>query len=146
MFDDLVARWLGVLVQQTRGSDYHARSAIATLQRVGFEESFLQGMQLPILFHALDRRDLLPTDSLDRRHTGTHHDAFDEHATRAALRFAASIFRSGQVQMIAQNVEQRRLRIDVNAQFLPVHIQLSYFGHNALSLAVLATDYTDDTD
>src|ERR1044071_1277829 len=102
-------------------------------------------MQLAVRFQAFDRRDLLAVDATDGRDARAHWLALDEHRARAAFRFAAAVLCSGQVQLIAQDVEQRRLRIDVNAQLLSVHVQSRHIWHSANSLALLAMDDTDDT-
>ena len=99
-------------------------------ERQGFQESLLQRMQFVVFLQTLDRGDLLAANSPDRRHARTHYLPIDEYCARAAARFSATVFRSGQVEVISQNVEQRRLRIDINAQLLSVHVQTRYVCHS----------------
>src|SRR5689334_14452457 len=57
----------------------------------------------------------------------------------AALRDAAAIFRAGKLELIAQHPEERRVRIDVDADFLAVHRKR---GHRGLRLSIQAARST----
>src|SRR6476659_10499257 len=57
----------------------------------------------------------------DRNETAVYNFAVNENRTGAALAFAATFLRSGQVQLLAQYVEQARHRMRVKPFRFPVH-------------------------
>ena len=79
---------------------------------------------------ALDRRDLIALVQSGERETRKLAPAVDVNRACAALAVIASFFRSGQMQMLAQTIEERRARIDVKIVFLAVNGQR--YGNCAL--------------
>ena len=53
----------------------------------------------------------LPATADDARHARAHRRAVDQNRARAALAFAAAIFRAGEFQFVAQHPEQHARRV-----------------------------------
>src|SRR5438874_12665806 len=87
-------------------------------------------MQPPILLQALNRRDLLLSNFADIRVAGANGNAIQKHSAGAALAFAAAIFCSGEVQVIAQDAEQTSGTIRIDLDFFPIYLKFRYACHN----------------
>jgi hypothetical protein len=62
----------------------------------------------------------------------------DEHTARAALRLAAAEFGAVQLEIVAQNVEQRRIGPDPNGVSRTVNPQCEYGRHGAIVCTLTA--------
>src|SRR5258706_13784111 len=110
---DLRLARLGILGEQRlRGHD-HAVAAEAALARLLLDERRLQPARLLRRAQALERGDALAGEIRDRRHARARLAAFDQHRAGAALPQAAAELRAVPLQAVAQDVEQRRLGLDV---------------------------------
>ena len=69
-------------------------------------------MELLALRQALDGRDLAPLDEGGERQAGFHALAVHQHRAGAALAEAAAFLRAGEMQVLAQGIEQRGARIE----------------------------------
>src|SRR5690606_37388963 len=100
------------LEQVGRGHD-HAGRAVAALQAVLLPEAFLDRVQLAVLGHALDRRDL-STISLDRQ-DGARLDRLAVQMDRAgaALAGVAANVRAGKPKVLAQEMNEQRPGLDI---------------------------------
>ncbi len=67
-----------------------------------------------------------PSCMAAKNETGIHPPAIDVHRARAALAVIAPFFRSGEMQMLAQAIEQSGARIDPQVVFLAVHTQCDW--------------------
>ena len=114
MLDDFLARGIGVLAQEPDRRHDHAAGAIAALHGARVEEGLLERMQLAVLFEALDGGDLAGGDGLERRHTGTDRCAVDQDGAGAATAFAAAVFRAGQAEIVAEEIEQGAIFLGVD--------------------------------
>ena len=108
--------------QRHRRHDLPGR-AIAALVGIAFHERRLHRMQFLRLTDALDRRDLIALVQGGEGETRKLAPAIDVHRARAALAVIASLLRTGQMQMLAQAIEQRRARIDPQIVFLAVNTE-----------------------
>ena len=86
--------------------------AIAALEGVALDEGGLQRMELLALGEALDGRDLASLHKGGEREARFHALAVHQHRAGAALAEAAALLRAGQMQVLAQGIEQRGARIE----------------------------------
>jgi hypothetical protein len=77
------------------------------------DERVLQRMQVVASCEALDGRHLRPFDAHREQQARVRPPPVDEDRARAALAVVAALLRAGQRQVLAQCVEQRRARVDV---------------------------------
>src|SRR5437016_856888 len=120
---DLLPR-AGVALGDTGGAGHDLpRRAITALERIALDERRLERMEFVALRETLDRRDLAAFDERGERQAGLH--ALAVHADRAgaALPEAAALLRARQMQMLAQRIEQRRARIELQSVLAAVHAQ-----------------------
>ena len=111
----------GVLAQEPDRRHDHAAGAIAALHGARIEERLLHRMQLAVLFEALDGGDLAAADGLECRHARTNRCAVHKDRAGAAAPFAASVFRTGQAEIVAENFEQRAIFLgDSNSMGRPL--------------------------
>src|SRR5262245_40069516 len=100
-----------IAVQQGFGGDQQARRAEAALQGRVLQEFPLQRMEIMAARHALDRLDGAAF-GLDRKHQArADQAAVDGHAAGAAITRAASLLAAGQMQLVAQHIQQGELRL-----------------------------------
>src|SRR5207237_6479567 len=97
--------------------------AEAALARLLLDERALQGMELLDGAETLDGRDA----PLDRRRNGcdarAHVLAVDQHRARATLREPAAELRPVQLEVVAEDIEQRRVCVDRDRPPLTVDAQ-----------------------
>jgi hypothetical protein len=87
------------------------------------KECLLNGMQAVALREAFNSSDLLlGGDIPDSRNAGSARLAIDQDGTGTALAFAAAIFASCQIEMVAQDDEQDGVGIHVGDIDAPVDV------------------------
>lgn len=119
---------LRIALEQVGRRNDHAAGAIAALRGLLDDEGLLQWMQLVEGAEPLQQRgDLIRTEVRDRHHAGAHGRAVDEHRAGAALRTAATEFRAIELEIAAQHVEQRRIRLGLDRTGRPIDRQAD--GH-----------------
>ncbi len=103
---DLLVAHEGVGADGAGRRHHHARDAIAALAGAGLVEGLLENAHLAgpgQVLHRLDGRAL----HLGGRHEARlHQHAVDEHRARAALARPAAFLGAGQVQVVAQEIQQ----------------------------------------
>jgi hypothetical protein len=100
-----------IAVEQRLGGDQQARRTEAALQRRMLQEFSLQRMQVLPARHALDGLDRAAL-RLHRKHQArADQAAVDGHAAGAAVARAASLLAAGEMELVAQRIEQRELRL-----------------------------------
>src|SRR5215475_6669007 len=52
---NLIARWIGISIDDLARRDNHSRRAVSALQTVMFPKTFLDRMQIPVCCQSLDR-------------------------------------------------------------------------------------------
>src|SRR3954467_3491275 len=87
------------------GHDLPGR-AIAALESIPLDESGLQSVELVALRQPLDRRNLAPFDKGSERQARFHALAIHRNRAGAALAQATAFLRAGELQVLAQGVEQ----------------------------------------
>ncbi len=110
---DLLLRSDRVVVEQRLRPHHHAGDAVAALRRLLVEKGLLHRARLAAGAEALDRRDRAAVERGDRRQAGEHRLAVDDDGAGAALAEAAAELGAVQLEIVAQHVEQRRRRIDI---------------------------------
>jgi hypothetical protein len=125
--------WARLAVEQRFGGDEDAGRAVAALRRTAIREFLLQRMQPPVLDEALDRQDVAPIAFGREREAREHGIAVEQHRACAALAQLAAVFRPGELQILAQDLEQRLVGVDEYVDALAVHGhgQSEFVGHLA---------------
>src|SRR4030095_4296862 len=113
--NDLLTGRLSVLVEQSHARQDHSGSTIAALHSVSFQKRVLHWMQTAVFLQTLDCRYLAISNATALGYTGTGLLSIDQHGACATLRFTATVLRTCEVQVIAENAQQTRLRIDIDS-------------------------------
>jgi hypothetical protein len=87
-------------------TEYHSGSAVPALHRVLLDEGFLNRMQSTVRSEAFDSCDLLALRGLQGRDARASGSVIEQHRTGAALAFAAAVLSSGEIQFVAENVQE----------------------------------------
>src|SRR5215472_2004484 len=125
---DIGIAGVGLLLEQRdRGHDL-ARLAVAALRHVMFDPGPLHRMGA-VGREPFDGQDLGAVDIADLDLAGPGRRTVEMHRAGAALGDAAAIFGAGEPQLVTQDPEQRRLRLDIQLMALAVHRD---GGHAAL--------------
>src|ERR1700730_19384 len=104
--------------QRRRGHD-EAGLAVTALGHLLLDPRLLHRVQ-PALPQPFDGHHVLAGDVARRHRARAHRHAVDMHRAGAALRHAAAEFRSDDVEVLAQDPEQRLLRLDIDLASLAV--------------------------
>ncbi|MEH2542350.1 hypothetical protein V1278_004628 [Bradyrhizobium sp. AZCC 1577] len=86
--------------------------AEAALQTVALDERSLERMKLAIRFKALDRLDLSPLMHRSQRQAGDDTPAVEKDGASTAGALIAPFLRAGEIERLAQHIEQRAPGID----------------------------------
>src|SRR6185369_7619706 len=112
--------------EERRGLHDHAVDAVAALRRLLLDERLLHQRGLLRRPQPL-QRDHLPRAQLrDRQHARAYGLAVDQHGAGAALRQAAPELRAVQSEVVAQDVEERRVGFDIDLVGLAVDVQCGH--------------------
>src|SRR5262249_52699624 len=109
--------------QGDAGTDLSWR-AIAALKGIVIDECLLQRVEMAVLCQALDRGDARAV-----LHHGQHQArydaaAVDQDSTGTTLAVITTLLGTGQVEMLAQDIEQRRSRVEAKRMLRPVHREI----------------------
>ena len=126
---DFRFRRISVAREQRHDRHDDAVDAISTLGSLLVDECLLHGVQLVATSQTLDGRDVVPRRRPERRIAGLHRVAIEKHGARAAVAFATTESRSFELEIVAQNVQERRLRRCRHRAIPAIHAQLEAFGH-----------------
>ena len=99
--------------QQVSRGDDHAWNAEAALNGAGFDERLLHRIELSVSAQSFDRDDILAIAFDGEHETSVDRTAVQQHRAGAALAFGAAFFRAGQIQLVAQRLEQRVMRLHI---------------------------------
>ena len=131
---DLGLARLLVAVEQRFGQHDHAGDAVAALRRLLLNESGLQRVRPLDGAEAFERGDLQLPERADCRDAGAHRGAVDEHHAGAALAKPAAELGGIEAKIIAQHIEQRRVRLGQHAVHRAVHPEAE--SHDSASCAI----------
>ena len=132
---NVAVRGLWILVEERRGGHDDARQAEPALRRLLVDERLLQRMRSVRSAEAFERRDLSAVQGAYRRDAGANRTLPDDHRARPALTQAASELWPAKRQIVAEHIQQRRRRIDVDHVSRAVHRQ-GKLAHGALPLEI----------
>src|SRR5215468_7308889 len=127
---DLQVARPGIAIEQRLGRHDHAVAAEAALTRLLLDEGALERMQLVHGAQALDSRDAARRRR-HRRDARTDRLAVHQHGAGATLGETAAELRAVELQVVSEDVEERRVRLDRDRPGLTVHPQCEA-GHDAL--------------
>src|SRR6185295_13580247 len=103
-----------ISLQQRCSAHEDAGDAIAALQRLFGDEGALQRVRPLARSQSLDGGDILVRDRPQRRIAGRYRAIADDDIAGATLTTAAAEMRPGDVELSAQNIQQRPIGIGVN--------------------------------
>src|ERR1043165_7179513 len=104
---DLVVGTRVSLAQQRRAGAELPRGAVAALEAVVADEGGLQGVESVVAGKTFDGDDLLPAAVHDgEREAGVVAPAVDQHGAGAARALVATLLGSGEVEVLAQGIEE----------------------------------------
>src|SRR6476661_10545916 len=110
---DLRLCWRRVLLQVAGGRHQHAQRAVPAVESVVPVERILQRLQGPVRpGQRFDRRDLATVRLGGEERAGLHRLAVEVHRTRAAGRRVAPDVGSGESQLLSEEVDEERARLD----------------------------------
>src|SRR6267378_4322996 len=109
---DLALARAGIAVEQRLGGHDHAVAAIAALAGLLLDEGALQRVELVDRAQSLERGDGSLRSGRHRHRAGARGLAVDQHGARAALGEPAAELRAVQLQVVAQDVKERRVGRD----------------------------------
>src|SRR6266478_4465280 len=133
---DLGLRRVGRPLEQGLGGHEEPWSADAALERGALQELLLQRMERLAGGHALDGLDLVAGYLAAQDQAGADQPAVQHDAARPAIAGRAAFLAPGQVEGVAQHVEQRVLRLAEELDRVAVHRRLDVvLGHQLLLLA-----------
>lgn len=92
------------------------------------DKSALHRMKLITLCQAFDGRYFVSLVHDRETEATVDPPAIDEHGAGAALSVVAAFFRASKLQMLAQQIEQRRARIDLQGVRCPINLEMK-IGH-----------------
>src|ERR671930_2438621 len=111
--DLLLGQPVAVRAQELDAGHDHPRRAEAALEGVALPERLLERMQLAALRQALDRRDLAAV-RLDGQHgAGLHGVPVEVDRAGSAHRRVAADLRAGQPDVVAEEIDEQRPRLDL---------------------------------
>src|SRR5216110_522739 len=109
---DLALARAGIAVEQRLGGHDHAVAAVAALAGLLLDESALQRVELLDRAQSLERGDGSLRRGRDGHRAGAHGFAVDQHGAGPALGETATELRAVQLQVVAQDVQERRVGRD----------------------------------
>ena len=110
----------------------HARGAIAALQAVIVAERGLHRVQFVAFGNAFDGGDIGAVGLTDQHGAGFDRAAVDMDDTGTALAGVTADMGAGQIQMIAQQMDQQRSVLEFGRNCLAIHLELD--GRHVLLL------------
>ena len=123
---------LGVFLQQRLRPHHHSGNAVAALRRLLFHEGALDRRGRIDRAQTFKRRHLLALKQKQRRDAGQHRLAVDDHGAGAALAEPAAEFGGVELDVVAEDVKQRRVGIRFDLVIVTIDLQC----HHGLSRCI----------
>src|ERR1700746_1841103 len=98
---DLRLAGIGIFLKERDAADNHSRRAVGTLKRASIKKCLLHGMKQAALFEAFNGDDGFPGGVVDGELARTPRRAIQKYGAGTALPFAATVFRSGEAELLA---------------------------------------------
>lgn len=112
-----------MLIENSLGGEDHATQAKAALRRLLLDECLLNRVRTIDSSKPFERRDLGAADGAHRRHARTDRSATRNYRACPALSKAAAELGAAQAQIVAENIQKRGRRIDIDGVALTVDRQ-----------------------
>jgi hypothetical protein len=123
-----------ISVQQSLGREQDPRDAIAALGGSEIREAFLQGMRPAGSRHAFDRDDLFMLRLNAEHQAGKHRLAINQYGASAALSKLATMLRTREAEVFAQDLQQSFVNLGGHLLGLPIDAKSQeYFAELALN-------------
>ena len=127
--DDFSRVRAGIVLEQRDAAHDHSGRAVSALKGSGIDESLLHRMELAVALEAFDRYDGFCCCGADRNLAGASWAAANQNGAGAALAFAATVLGAGEAELVAQNLEQRRFRVEPDIVSPAVDFELELRRH-----------------
>src|SRR4029434_2001604 len=122
-FFDLVVGRLGGLIEQSLGTHDHAVDTVTALHRLLVDEGLLELVHLLGVAQTFERSDGFILRAADLSDAGTDGITVHDDGAGAALRHAATVLWSVELEIVAQNIEQRGFRVRIDDPTLAIHLE-----------------------
>ena len=123
---NLIGARIGIPLQERLGRDEQARRAVAALRRPEVGEGLLQRVQAPVITEALDGHDVAGVAFEREEQAGQRRRPIHQHRAGAAFAELAAVLRARQIQILAQDLEQRLVGIERDLPRFTVDAQGNY--------------------
>ena len=135
---DVVAPRVGIAAQLSRNRHHHSRSAKSALESIVGDKRGLHGMKILSSAEAFDGNDVVAAGISRQHHAGGYRPAVEMHRAGATSAAVAYHFGTGELQMIAEDFEQRNSRLNDCISNLAIDAQFDRngFGANAFADAL----------
>src|ERR1051326_9107737 len=110
---DFIERAFGIAFHQRRTAHHHSRRAKSALHGVMLDKGSLNRMKLFPVSQTFDCRDLLAASVESESHATRRHFAVEPDRAGRACASIASDFRTGESQILPEDLNQRRRGIHV---------------------------------
>jgi hypothetical protein len=128
-----VGRLRNPLEQRNRPDD-HPRNAVAALRGLLVDERLLHRMQAPVARESLGRHDPATDERIDARGAGRGRHAVHQDRAGEALLEPAAVFCGSQAEIVAQHLQERRIRLHRDERSPSVDVKLDLVRHVVPSL------------
>src|SRR5439155_11656803 len=110
---DVRFRRLRRVGEEVRRAEQHPRRAVAALEAVLVRERSLERRQLPVRGEAFDGDDLRPVGLDGEEHAALHRASVHQDRAGAAVAGVAADVGAGQVEVVANEVDEQLARLDL---------------------------------
>src|SRR5215212_9134764 len=133
---DLVLVRLGLVREQVRGRDHEPGCAETALHGARLDEGLLNAMEPAVVGQALDRHHLVAVGLSSEDETRADERPVQQNRARPALALLARVLRPGQLEPLAQRVEQALAGPDLGLALLAVDREFHPHSGNTPAAAV----------
>jgi hypothetical protein len=120
---------IAVLLQQCDRAHDHPGRAVAALESSDFEEGALDRMEVAVAWQSLDGADGMAGRVCRADLTGSNRRTIEEHGTGAACTLAAAWLGAGELELLAEHVEQTPIWLGRQLASQPIHDDLGGANH-----------------
>jgi hypothetical protein len=135
---DLTVAWIGAAVEESLRLQDHPGGAIAALSSLLIDERLLQLPRFVSVAETFECRHRTPGSSRGSRQARPDRLPVNEHSAGAALRSAATEFRSVDPTIIDKHIEQKRVVSHVHADVSAIQTEVYHVPSSRAVFIVLA--------
>src|SRR5437867_4235423 len=137
---DIGIRRMRVRREECRCGHYLTRLTVAALRDFAVDPSFLNAGADRRVSDRLDRGDLCIADAVYGGDAGACGDAVEVYGASTTQRHAATKFRSGHAQHIAQHPKQWRVPVDIDTVRRPIDVDRESHGASPPPTSIIAAE------